>query len=187
MVGMKSIVTAALLIYTASSAVAECPAAPDHSLRLGELITSAQIATDERAAQAVSNRMWELWVDAPDDRAQAFLDEGVARRESYDFAGAISVFEDLIEYCPNYPEGYNQKAFAHFLRQEYDIALIELDKAIERSPNHIAAISGKALTLIGLKRDDEAQIALRKALSLNPWLKERQFLKGEMPVPKTDL
>ena len=74
-----------------------------------------------------------------------------------------------------------------FVWQEYDIALIELDKAIERSPNHIAAISGKALTLIGLKRDDEAQIALRKALSLNPWLKERQFLKGEMPVPKTDL
>ena len=184
---MKSYVIAALLACTASSAFAQCPAAPDHSLQLGELITSAQIATDERAAQAVSNRMWELWADAPDARAQAFLDEGMSRREGYDFAGAISVFEDLIAYCPNYAEGYNQKAFAHFLRQEYDTALIELDKAIALSPNHIAAISGRALTLIGLQRDDEAQVALRKALALNPWLKERQFLKGEMPVTKTDL
>ncbi len=184
---MKKLVPAVLMSIAASGAWATCPAAPDHSKRLNALITSAQIAPDERAAQSLSNQMWKLWADAPNERAQAFLDEGMSRREVFDFSGAISVFEDLIEYCPEYAEGYNQKAFAHFLRQEYETALIELDKAIALSPKHIAAISGKALTLIGLQRDEEAQVVLRQALALNPWLKERQFLRGEMPLPKTDL
>lgn len=154
---------------------------------MGELITSAQIAPDERAAQVISNSMWELWADAPDAHAQAMLDEGMSRRSVYDFAGALVVFEELIAYCPNYAEGYNQKAFVHFLQQEYEPALQALDQTLDLSPKHIAALAGKALTLIGLQRDSEAQVVLRDALALNPWLKERQFLKGDAPVPETDL
>jgi hypothetical protein len=37
-------------------------------------------------------------------------------------------------------------------------------------------LSGKALTLMGLGRDAEAQTVLRAALALNPWLEERALL-----------
>lgn len=43
-------------------------------------------------------------------------------------------------------------------------------------PTHVAALSGKALTLIGMGRDKEAQIVLRAAHALNPWLSERRLL-----------
>ena len=184
---MRHVVFALCLPFTASLAFAECPAPLDQSARLTALINAIKIAPDERAAQIISNEMWDVWDDAPDDMAQQMLDDGLARRASYDFDGAFKSFELLIEYCPMYAEGYNQRAFISFIRKDYEPALRDLDRAIALSPRHIAAISGKALTLIGLERNAEAQLVLREALALNPWLKERRFLTEKAPQPETDL
>ena len=104
----------------------------------------------------------------------------MAARGSYDFLGAIDAFDRLVEYCPDYAEGYNQRAFVNFLREDYEAALPDLDRALERSPRHVAALSGKALTLMGLGRGDEAQEVLREAVELNPWIPERGLLQ-ELP------
>jgi Flp pilus assembly protein TadD len=67
--------------------------------------------------------------------------------------------------------------------------LTDLDRAIELSPNHVAALSGRALSLLGLKRLDEARDALNTALELNPWLSERALLEpgGLLDPPGKDI
>ena len=159
-----------------------CPAPPDHSQKLADLFTQAQKAGSDYEGQLISNQMWELWAEAPDQAAQAVLDRGMGKRRSYNFQGALEEFDRLIEYCPNYAEGYNQRAFVNFLREEYELALVDLDRALDLSPTHVAALAGKALTLMGLGRIDEGQAALKQALKLNPWLPERRML---LP-PKSD-
>ena len=118
-----------------------------------------------------------MWLDAPVSTAQAILDEGMTQRESFDFLGARTTLDGLVAYCPNYAEGYNQRAFASFLQRDYDAALLDLNKALEIMPNHIAALSGKGLTLMGMGRNDEGQEALRGALLLNPWLSEHALIR----------
>ena len=184
---MYNLFLSAILVGLASFAAADCPAPTDHRASMKRLLDAVKIAPNEMAAAQIANDMWALWADAPDDKAQQMLDDGMARRSSFDFDGAMKAFELLIAYCPDYAEGYNQRAFVLFLREDYEPALIDLDRAIERSPTHIAAIAGKALTLIGLKRDADAQVVLREALALNPWLKERQFLTGDAPTTETDI
>lgn len=175
------------LSLTASPLWAECPDAPDITDELDRLIADVKIAPNESAAKVISNDMWALWSKAPDATAQRMLDDGLGRRNSNDFDGAQAAFEQLIDYCPDYAEGYNQRAFILFIRQDYAPALNDLERAIALSPKHIAAIAGKALTLVGLKRDSEAQAVLREALALNPWLPERRFLTQPAPEPETDL
>ena len=98
-------------------------------------------------------------------------------RSSYDFLAALDAFNRLVDYCPHYAEGYNQRAFVNFLREDFAAALDDLDRALARRPTHVAALSGKAMTLMGLGRHDEAQLVLREALALNPWIPERSFLR----------
>lgn len=184
---MNKLILGLLFSGVASVALAECPAPPDHSEQLETLIEAVKLAPDANAAQLITNDMWALWADAPDDTAQQMLDDGLVRRASHDLDGAKTAFEQLIEYCPSYAEGYNQRAFILFIQKEYEFALVDLTRAIELSPNHIAAIAGKALTYIGLERDVEAQALLREAVKMNPWLKERQFLTDDAPEPETDL
>ncbi len=171
---MKYVVFALMM---AGPALAQtCPDAPDHEDALTGLIDAVQNAPDEAAARQYSNDMWQYWADAPDSHAQELLDEGMSRRASFDYAGAEIAFNALIDYCPSYAEGYNQRAFVNFLRQDFEAALPDLDRAIELSPRHVAAIAGKALTLVGLERKAEAALSLRAALALNPWLSERHLL-----------
>jgi tetratricopeptide (TPR) repeat protein len=174
---MKHALACLVFCMAASSAVADtCPAAPDHSDALAGLIQSLQEAKDSSAAHMISNQMWSYWADAPDTYAQELLDEGMSRRSAYDFDGAMLAIEALIAYCPDYAEGYNQRAFVNFLRGDYAAALPDLERAVQMSPRHIAAMTGQAMTLMALQRNAEAALILRAALALNPWLSERSLL-----------
>ncbi|NNL17894.1 MAG: hypothetical protein HKP37_04040, partial [Boseongicola sp.] len=164
-----------ILPFLAMPAFADCPANPDIADAADALLEQAQAAPNEGAARGISGQLWELWATAPDEQAQVLLDRGMSARASYNFVEALDAFDRLTEYCPDYAEGYNQRAFVNFLRQDFALALVDLDRALERSPRHVAAISGKALTLMGLGRDEEAQDVLREAVDLNPWISERSL------------
>ena len=180
---MKPLLLAALMMALASVTSAQtCPPAPDHSAELNRLIVGIQSAKSEMDARPIATRMWELWADAPDEQAQAILDSGMRKRSSYDFLGALEEFDRLVAYCPDYAEGYNQRAFVNFLRHDFATALVDLDRALTVSPKHIAALSGKALTLMGLDRLDEARVVLAQALDLNPWLPERNLAAPGQPL-----
>ena len=168
-----------LLCLIGQPALAEtCPPAPDHSARQAEIITALQAAKGEGDARVLMRDLWVLWTDAPDEQAQALLDEGMRRRSNHDFLGARDTLDRLVNYCPDFAEGYNQRAFASYLRYDFAAALADLDRALAINPGHIGALSGKGLTLLGLGRQDEAQAALRAAVAMNPWLQERALLLG---------
>lgn len=157
-----------------------CAALPDRSALIDPLYDDLRLAPGPQEARELSNRLWEIWLDAPDARAQTLLDQGIALNRIGAHDEAREIFGQLIDYCPDYAEGYNQRAFAAFLAQDYDAALSDLDRALAREPRHLGALTGKALSLIGLGRTEEAQIPLRAALRLNRWLSERALLTGPM-------
>ncbi len=176
------VAAAAAALLAVQAAAAGCPSAPDHSTPLEGLLSEVQQADSEAQAREIANRMWEFWADAPDERAQEILNRGMTRRSSFDFLGALEDFDQLIAYCPAYAEGYNQRAFVHYLRRDFAAALRDLDRALELSPRHVAAMSGRALSLYGLSRLEEAREALAEALALNPWLPERYLADPGGPL-----
>ena len=177
MARMKTYAFAILISLATTPLQAEtCPAAPDHTDELSALISAVQGAENERDARLISNDMWTYWADAPDEYSQELLDTGMERRRVADYAGAAKAFDALVDYCPDYAEGYNQRAFINFLREDFNAALPDLERTIDLSPRHVAALAGKALTLAALDRNAEAVLSLRRALALNPWLSERHLL-----------
>ena len=174
----------ALLFLATPVAAQTCPAnvslPADHAALTEEIRT----ASDPQTARILSLRAWENWTKAPDSHAQGLLDEGMSRRESYDYVGAQKAFEALVAYCPDYAEGYNQRAFIAFLRGDYEAALADIEITLERVPNHFGALSGRALTLMNMGQITEGQLALKEALAVNPWLPERHML---IPEPGTEL
>lgn len=161
-----------------------CPPAPDHAAAVEDLLAQARTAPDEASARPLTLRMWELWTDAPDPFAQELLDEGMDRRTAYDFSGAMKALDALVAYCPDYAEGYNQRAFVHFLRQDHAPALENIDLALDLNPGHLGAQIGKALVLMHMGRIDEGQEVLRAAVERHPWIPERGML---LPRPGEEL
>lgn len=165
---------------------ADCPELADNGVELQNLIALAQGAENVRDGQRLSNLMWQVWLRAPDEAAQAVLDAGMQRRDVFDFVGAIRAFDQLVEYCPKYAEGYNQRAYIRFLNGNHEKALGDLDVALSLQPYHVAAQSGRALTLMNLGRIAEARAQLLIAVENNPWLSEAALLADGAPLGRSD-
>lgn len=170
----------ALFALLATPAFAEtCPEPPPIAAQEDRIF--AQIATvpDEMNARGLNGALWALWLQAPDPYSQGLLDEGMARMRVADFEAAEANLTSLVQYCPWYAEGWNQRAFTYYLTERFELALSDLNEAIKANPRHLGALTGKALTLIKLGRNAEAQPVLREAVALNPWLGERALLTDE--------
>ena len=174
----RSRLTAALLAMLALPVNAEtaCPPTPNTKAQRDKLMAELKDTPNETEGRIVEDAIWRLWIKAPDAKAQDLLDRGMKRRDVYDFEGAQKLFDELIAYCPHYPEGYNQRAFIHFLRGNYDESLADIDVVLEALPDHFSALSGKALVLMRQGRMELAQKSLREAVRLFPWVKERHML-----------
>lgn len=182
---MRSLFALAVMVgpvFTSTAVAQECSAAPDVAAELEQLFVQAQGAQDVRQGQAASDAMWKVWLRAPDEAAQAVLDRGMAARSSYNFVEAYAQFTRLTEYCPDYAEGWNQRAYISFLREDYAGALTDLDRALVLQPRHVAAQSGRGLTLMHLGRTAQARAQMLEAVANNPWLSEKALLAKGAPL-----
>lgn len=142
--------------------------------RLFAALKSARTEAEGREAE---NAIWHFWLDqAPTARIREAIDRGMERRESYDFEAAEAALDIAVRDAPDYAEGWNQRAFVRFLRDNADGALADLEKAVELDPEHFAAWSGMFHVLMRMGRTEVAFASLARAVTIHPWLKERGML-----------
>ena len=152
--------------------------------RRQQLFAALKNAQTEREGRAAENAIWNWWLSqAPSPEVRAAIDHGMERRESYDFEAAEAAFDIAVRDAPDYAEGWNQRAFARFLRDNHEGALSDLEMAVELDPDHFAAWSGMFHVLFRMGRTEVAFSALSRAVAIHPWLKERGMLP---PDPEAD-
>ena len=156
-----------------------CPEPADIDPAMDQIFAQMQVVPDQMSSRVLNAALWELWLQAPDPASQEMLDRGMERMRMADYESAETVLTGLVSYCPWYAEGWNQRAFTYYLTERFEAALVDLDAALALNPRHLGVLTGKALTLIKLGREAEAQLVLREALALNPWLSERALLTDQ--------
>lgn len=144
--------------------------------KIEKLYSELKQSKTESAARAIENKIWQNWVIGPNTEVTNLLAKAMERRRAYDFAGSLEILKIVVAKSPNWAEVWNQKSFVHFLREEFDKSLEDADRAIELEPNHFGALAGKAQILMSQGRTELGQAALRKAIKLHPFLKERALL-----------
>lgn len=153
-------------------------ASPVQLERLFERLRNAPTEADGRAAE---DAIWRHWMaQGPTADIRKDVDAAMSARSGYDFARALKLLDGVVARAPDYAEGWNQRAFIHFLRDELDESLADIDRALALEPRHFAALSGRAIILMRQGRMELGQKALREAVEIHPWLKERSML---IPVP----
>ena len=170
---MRALLVAALLFAAPAAAQMTQDQTAEAAAPLLERLARAET---ELQSRPLENELWQLWSNGPDADATAALEEGRRRIRAYDLDGALAVLEPLTLAAPGFAEAWNQKAFAHFLKFEFDEALEDLDRTLEIEPRHFGALSGRALTLMRQGRMQLGQTALRDALKVHPFLPERALL-----------
>ena len=102
---------------------------------------------------------------------------------------AMPVLDDIVARAPNWAEGWNKRATVLYLMGEHDRSLADIDRVLALEPRHFGALAGLGLIRIEKGETREALAAFRRALAVNPFLRERFSLipalekqLGEKPI-----
>lgn len=174
----RSLLLALLLLPGSALALGGNDAARPSRDDLFRQLRKAMTAQEGRLAE---DAVWRMWMAmAPSIDVARAVTDAMDARESYDFDKALSILDRVVMQAPGYSEGWNQRAFIRFLKGDPDGALEDIERALELEPKHFAALAGKATILMQQGRMELSQKALRQAVEIHPWLRERSML---LPVP----
>lgn len=140
------------------------------------LFAALAATKDDGEARAVEERLWTFWRGRGDATSLALLKTAETAQLEFDYGHALEALYEMVKHQPDFAEGWNRLAYALFLANSYDAALEALDKAIALEPMHYAALAGKGVILIRQGNDADGVAALKRALAINPWLKERNLI-----------
>lgn len=154
-----------------------------------ELFDRLATASSEQDGREAENAIWQFWFSlSPTADIRSSLDAGIERREGYDFEAAENHLDIVVEAAPEYAEGYNQRAFVRFLRENFADAQTDLEIALELEPKHFGAMSGLYHILRIQNRQKAAMSLLKRAVTVHPWLRERGGLpKDKWPESYRDI
>ncbi len=86
------------------------------------------------------------------------------------FVTAVEHFSALVELAPDFAEGWNARATAYFLLEEYGLAMADIARVLAINPRHFGALAGLGLILEETGDPEGAMRAYRAALAVHPYL-----------------
>jgi tetratricopeptide (TPR) repeat protein len=98
-------------------------------------------------------------------RADGAVDEG-RQRKNYDLARSCST--TWSRWRPDFTEGWNRRAYVHYMKSEVDQALGDLRRTLALDPNHFKALDGLAQILREIGQKKPALKAFKQLLDVHP-------------------
>jgi tetratricopeptide (TPR) repeat protein len=190
---MQRVIAAALLVWlagTTAHAAEPEPLPPAAGLSASAATARAALFAELAAtknddeARAVEDRLWTFWRSLGDDETRRLFDQSREAQLRFAYAEALAYNKAAVEHAPQFAEGWNQLGYVYFLAGDYDASLAAIERVLALEPLHYAALAGKGIILYYEGKVAEAQPPLKRALAIDPWLKERNLIgKDSVPTP----
>jgi len=136
--------------------------------RLDALFEILKTTGDREAVRASEAEIWRIWIESERSEIDALMIEGVVAMSNQRIEDAITIFGQITESAPEFAEGWNKRATAYYLNEDYVASVRDIQRTLALEPRHFGAISG--LGLIFLSRGDEmgALAAFEAVLAIYP-------------------
>ena len=136
---------------------------------LDELFDRLRTTENPLEAQVIENQIWRIWIDSGREDMNALMKKGIRAMAQGRLEEANAIFDRVVTTLPNFAEGWNKRATAHYLNEDYTASVIDIERTLALEPRHFGAISG--MGLIFLARGDEAGAlrAFEEVLTIHPY------------------
>ena len=160
--------------FLATATLIICALLPGHgvadqnALELPALFDKLKAVTDQSEASNIEARIWELWLEPPDDIAARAMEQISEAMSSSDLAVALQLSNELVESHPDYAEAWNRRATLFYLLGKNAESVADIRQTIALEPRHFGAISGLGLIFLREQNFDAALAAFEQVLTISP-------------------
>ena len=142
-----------------------------HEIReeaLDRLFASLRTASNEEAAKAAEQKIWELWSRSDSPTAEVLLGQAVVAMGVSENTASLEILDRIVAAYPDYAEAWNKRATLEFVLGNFDASLADIDKVLDLEPCHFGALAGRGMILQSQQKWGAALDAYRDALRMNP-------------------
>jgi len=115
---------------------------------LDGLFNQLKKTRSQKLAKRISERIWEIWQTS--DSKSIDLLTNWARRASggKKYGAALDLLDQVVVLRPDYAEGFNQRATLHYMMENYDKSIADIERTLALEPRHYGALAGLASIFI---------------------------------------
>lgn len=142
---------------------------------LNDLYALLATSDSEDSAKAVAEGIERIWLHSGSDTIDVLMERAMKAVAEKKLDLAVKLLDRVVELAPDYPEAWNRRAYAHFMRDDVERALGDLRRTLALDPNHFKALDGLSQILREIGQKKGALKALRQLLDVHPyWAGARQ-------------
>ena len=109
----------------------------------------------------------------PAARLQPVRDDLLLRRarqaiSAEEYPDALKILDATIALLPDWAEGWNARATARYLDEDYDGSMADIAQTLKREPRHLGALMGMATILEARGKTEDALKVYQRALAIAP-------------------
>ena len=136
---------------------------------IAPLATALQHSDPDMRSNA-EQALWAIWFRSGDKSIDDMLQKGADHIKREQYAEAVDLLTEVTQTAPEFAEGYNQRAIAYFMLEEWEQSIDDCKKVVTLNPIHFGALAGMGQCYLRLGDLREALQAFQQALEIHPGL-----------------
>ena len=161
---------------------ADKPVPQDRESLLAELYTHLAKTHDATEAAPIAETIEGLWLQSGSDTIGVLMGRSTKAINEQNNDLALQLLDAVVELAPDYAEGWNRRAYVHFLQNNYEAAVGDLRRALALEPNHFKALEDLARILRDTGQKKSALEAYKQILKINPYQEGAKSAVDELSV-----
>ncbi len=122
----------------------------------------------ETSSTATARMIWREWAASGSKSIDLLMAWAGTAMRSKNYAKAEDLLDQVIVLNPKFAEGWNRRATLYFAKLDYSRSLTDIEKTLALEPRHFGALSGLAVIMQRLDRDEDALKAWYRVLEIYP-------------------
>lgn len=164
-----SLTAAAVFLCVSASFADPGPDVLSEAERLDGLFALLQEADPEDWIE-IEGDIQFIWGHSGSASMDMLLERGLQAMMGGDFSKAVEHLSALIDHAPNFAEGWNARATAYYMMDEYGLSIEDIRQTLARNPRHFGALAGLGMIFEELDNPEGALQAYLAAQAVHPHL-----------------
>jgi tetratricopeptide (TPR) repeat protein len=136
--------------------------------RLDGLFAILKSDGNPQAVQAAEAEIWRIWLESGHEDIDALMRAGIIAMTNLRLDDAIGIFSEITKRAPDFAEGWNKRATAYYLDEDYVASVRDIQRTLALEPRHFGAISGMGLIFLARGDTEGALAAFEAVIAIHP-------------------
>lgn len=147
---------------------------------LDELFEKLAEAETPEQALSIGRKIQARWLESGSDTVNVLMTRAAGALRGNKFGLALDLLDVVVTLKPDFAEGWNRRATVYYMEQDFGRSLVDIERTLALEPRHWGALSGLGIIQRRIGEDDKALTTFRRALEINPGLKNAREAVEEL-------